>query len=51
MLIVNALVNKLLEVFGPYLNKKFKKKFMINKQSDEIEKQASALDQYDVIKQ
>lgn len=51
MLIVNAVVNKLLEVFAPYLNKKIKKKFLINKESSEIEKQAHALEQYDVIRQ
>jgi hypothetical protein len=48
MVIVNALVNKLTEVFAPYLVKKFKKKLFERKVADEIEKQAFALDPYEV---
>lgn len=49
MLITNAAVNKLLEVFAPYVNKKIKKKILKSKDGSEVEKQAHALEQYDVI--
>lgn len=49
MLITNAVVNKLQEVFAPYVNKKIKKKLLKGKDCGEIEKQAHALEQYDVI--
>ncbi len=48
MLIVNALVNKLTEVCGPYLLKKYKKRLFERKIVDEIEKQSITLDQYEV---
>ena len=49
MLITNAAVNKLQEVFAPYVNKKIKKKLLKSKDGSEVEKQAHALEQYDVI--
>lgn len=57
MLIVNALVNKLTEVFAPYLKKKLKKKILtikekknesLNSNDFEVEKQAYAYDCYEV---
>ncbi len=49
MLIVNALVNKLTEVCGPYLLKKYKKRLFERKIVDEIEKQSVTLDPYEVV--
>jgi hypothetical protein len=48
--IVNAIVNKLTDVFAPYLKKKFKKRILENKHGEksEIEKQAYALEYYEV---
>jgi hypothetical protein len=51
MLTVNALVNKLTEVVGPYLKKKFKKKVLAKQDKGEIsrvEKDANTLDFYEV---
>ena len=50
-IIVNAMVNKLTDVFAPYLKKKFKKKILEKKpgENSEIEKQAYALEYYEVV--
>jgi hypothetical protein len=51
MLTVNAVINKLLEVVGPYLMKKLKKQVLAKHDKSEIsrvEKEAYTLDKYDV---
>ncbi len=52
-IIVNAIVNKLTDVFAPYLKKKFKKRILEKKHEYadtdmNIEKQAYALEYYEV---
>jgi hypothetical protein len=53
MLVVNALVNKVTEICGPYLKNRIKKKILVNKgnlikQDIDVYIQATALDEYEV---
>jgi hypothetical protein len=53
MLVVNALVNKITEICGPYLKNRIKKKILVNKgnlikQDIDVYIQATALDEYEV---
>lgn len=51
VVIVNALFNKVLEVFAPYLKKRIIKKLIEKNSGDQFDKQAYALEIFEVLKE